>query len=87
MLLTMFGPPLHIHLMIALTAKPSVHSPWSIGRENLFKLNNLIKQGPNEAQNIFSRATKSKSFLLFTEAPKTVSLEQQNIMHNDRSKF
>lgn len=36
-LLTMLGSPPHIHLIIPLTAKPSVHSPCSIGRENLDK--------------------------------------------------
>lgn len=33
--LTICGSPLQIHLIIALTAKPSVHSPCNIGRENL----------------------------------------------------
>ena len=33
----MFGSPLQIHRMIALTANPSVHSPCSMGRENLWK--------------------------------------------------
>lgn len=36
MLFTMFGSPLQMHLMIALTANPSVHNPCSIGRENLW---------------------------------------------------
>lgn len=33
--LTMFGSPLQINLMIALTANPIVHSPCNIGREKL----------------------------------------------------
>ena len=37
MLLTKFGSPLQIHLMIALTANPSVHNPGKIGRENLWQ--------------------------------------------------
>lgn len=35
MFLMMFASPLQIHLMIALTANPSVHNPCNIGRENL----------------------------------------------------
>ena len=37
MLLIKFGSPLQIHLMIALTANPSVHNPCKIGRENLWQ--------------------------------------------------
>lgn len=38
MLLIKFGSPRQIHLMIALTANPSVHNPCNIGRENLDKM-------------------------------------------------
>lgn len=43
MLLTTSGSPPHIHLIIALTAKPRVHSPCSIGRENLDKIKSCDK--------------------------------------------
>lgn len=35
MVLTAVGSPLQTHLMIALIANPSVHSPCNIGRGNL----------------------------------------------------
>ena len=44
MVLTALGSPLHIHLMIAFIANPSVHSPCSIGRGNLHSAQVLKKQ-------------------------------------------
>lgn len=67
MLLTKFGSPRQTHLMIALTANPSVHNPCNIGRENLHKMLERKKLGKHNTSGfiwIFCLTTKWRLTIL-----------------------